>query len=65
MKITNLIWKIRFTLAVSWILRESWWEFKTLYLGLGWDAASRIDKELRKKTPYQAALDEITRWYTE
>lgn len=62
---SDLIWRIRFSLAVSWILRGSWWEFKKTYLDLGWFASSRADEDIRKKKPYQAALDEITRWYTE
>ena len=58
----TILWRIQFTLAVSWILRDYWLKFGKLYLGLGWDI-SRTMKQNKK--PYQAALDEITRWYTE
>ena len=58
----DLIWRIRFTLAVSWILRDQWCRNKKLYLKLGWDVA-RNTKPLGN--PYQTALHEMTKWYTE
>lgn len=61
----NILWRIRFTLRVSWICRANWWEFKKLYLDLGWYASGRADKELRRMSPEKAALEEMTRWYTE
>lgn len=54
-------WRIRFTFATSWILRE-FWAFGRMYILLGWKVSGTVDKSL---PPYQAALDEITRWYCE
>ena len=62
---SDLIWRIRFAIRVSWICRASWWEFKSLYLGLGWKASAQINQELRDMSPEKAALEEMTRWYTE
>jgi len=57
----KLWWRIRFTLATSWILRD-FWSFRRLYISLGWTVSRTVNKNL---PPYQTALDEITRWYTE
>lgn len=61
---TALLWRIRFAIAVSWILRESWWRYKKLYLIFGWQISEYMYLK-SNDTPYQAALDEMTRWYTE
>jgi len=59
-----LWWRIRFALAVSWILREDWWRYKRLYLIFGWQISEYMYLK-SDDTPYQSALDEMTRWYTE
>lgn len=50
--------------AVSWILRDMWWRYKKLYLIFGWQISNYMYMT-SDKTPYQSALDEMTRWYTE
>jgi len=62
--INALWWRIRFALAVSWILRESWWPHKKLYLIFGWQISGYMYLK-SDDAPYQSALDEMTRWYTE
>jgi hypothetical protein len=49
--------------SVSWILRDTWilYRFK-FYLGLGWHTSRLVKKN---NSPYQTALNEITKWYTE
>lgn len=59
-----LWWRIRFMFAVSWILRDMWWKNKKLYLIFGW-GISEYMYLTSDKSPYQTALDEITRWYYE
>lgn len=59
-----LWWRIRFMFAVSWILRDMWWRYKKLYLIFGWQISNYMYMT-SDKTPYQSALDEMTRWYTE
>jgi hypothetical protein len=61
---TVLWWRIRFALAVSWILREDWWRYKRFYLIFGWQISEYMYLK-SDDTPYQSALDEMTRWYTE
>lgn len=57
-------WRIRFTISVSWILRDLWWSSKKLYLVFGWQISEYMYLT-SEKPPYQTALDEITRWYYE
>ena len=47
--------------AVSWILRD-FWSWNRFYMGLGWDLSRTMDRTFK---PYETALNEITRWYTE
>lgn len=61
---TVLFWRIRFAIAVSWILRDLWWRNKKLFLVFGW-GISEYMYLTSDKSPYQTALDEITRWYYE
>jgi hypothetical protein len=58
-----LWWRIRYMFSVSWILRDTWilYRFK-FYLGLGWHTSRLVKKN---NSPYQKALNEITKWYTE
>ena len=50
-----MIWRIRCTIAILWILRDSGGSLK-----FAWDVSGKIQRDL---PPYQAALEEITRWY--
>ena len=54
-------WRVRFMFAVSWILRD-FWSWNRFYMGLGWDLSRTMDRTFK---PYETALNEITRWYTE
>ena len=52
-----MIWRIRCTIAILWILRDSY-----IRLSFAWEVSGKIQRDL---PPYQAALEEITRWYCE
>lgn len=52
-----MIWRIKCTIAILWILRDS-----MVGLGFAWKISGKINRDL---PPYQAALEEITRWYFE
>ena len=53
-----MIWKIKFTIATMWILRD---HGGIRNMGLGWRMS--LYTKFKHLKPYEAALEHITEWY--
>lgn len=53
----ELIWRIRFTLAVMKIFED----FRGFQIKLGWTVSKKT--KYKHLPPYEAALEEISEWY--
>lgn len=52
-------WRIRVAFSVVWIFRSH----RGLNFNLGWRVSEKLWRKARHKTPWDAAIDEITDWY--
>ena len=61
---TKLIWRIKFAIATRIIFSKPKEAFKGRKLLLGWRVSGEVYEDYKGMEPHQAALDEITRWYS-
>lgn len=60
----KFIWRVRFMLAVVKIFSKPKGAFEGHHFRLGWRVSGCVYKDYKGMEPYQAALDEISEWYS-
>lgn len=56
----KIVWRIKFAYAVGWIFRD----FSGSQYGLGWRVSKKAWDKYKYLKPKEAAMQEITEWYT-
>ena len=60
----KLLWRFRFALAVRKIFSSPKGVFTGNHFRLGWKVSAKANKEMLKMNPRDAALEEVSRWYS-